>query len=125
MNLLSFFQGYRIPEGWTLAYGIRDTHLTSSLYTDSDSFNPERWASIPNLDKVGTENKTDRFNFCPFGGGARTCVGKEFAKLALRLFIIELVKTCDWTLLNESAPMKYIPVPRAADNLPLKIHLRT
>ena len=77
-----------------------------------------------NVDRVTTDNVKDMFQFVAFGGGQRMCIGKEFAKLVLRLFLLEMCNRCDWTLENKDADLYYIPVPRAVDNLPLTIKKR-
>ncbi len=38
------FNGYQIPEGWTLQYQIAQTHQDDSIYTDSDRFDPDRFS---------------------------------------------------------------------------------
>lgn len=116
---------YRIPKGWTVAIGFRDTHLTSPVYKDPEAFDPSRWDSLPNLDKQEGDCSIDRMNYTVFGAGARFCVGKEYAKLIIRIFLIELVRKCDWKLLNPYPKMLYIPVPRAVDRLPMTICKRS
>lgn len=64
-----------------------------------------------------TEN---RFHYLPFGAGARRCVGQEFARLVLRILLVELVKNSVWKLKNDKPIMKYLPVTHPADNLPLE-----
>lgn len=113
-------EGYKIPKGWTLAYGIRDTHETAAVFSNPTEFNPDRWDSLPNYDKC-TDSLEERFNFAPFGGGPRMCIGKEFAKLVLRLFLIELCSNFNWTLENPYPSLRYIPVPRPSDKLPTLI----
>lgn len=120
-QLIIFFQDYRIPKGWTVAIGFRDTHLTSPVYKDPEAFDPSRWDSLPNLDKQEGDCSVDRMNYTAFGAGARFCVGKEYAKLIIRIFLIELARKCDWKLLNPYPKMVYIPVPRAVDRLPMTI----
>ena len=68
-----------------------------------------------------TESLEERYNFSAFGGGPRMCVGREFAKLVLRLFLIELCSQCNWTLENPYPSMRCIPVPRPVDKLPTLI----
>ncbi|XP_046361189.2 cytochrome P450 26A1-like [Haliotis rufescens] len=101
--------GYQIPKGWTVAFSIRETQELTEIFSESDKFNPDRWNSVSD----------DRFHYIPFGGGSRTCAGKELAKLMLKIFAIELARNCTWRLLNESSKMKYIPVPHPVDGLPV------
>lgn len=112
---LVYFQGYLIPKDWTIIFSIRETQHLSPLYECPEEFNPERW-SDGKLD-----NKSERFHYVPFGFGARACIGKAFAQLVVKMFIIELVRTCDWRLKNESPVMRYIPIPVATDQLPATV----
>ncbi|NXS25519.1 CP26C protein, partial [Mystacornis crossleyi] len=71
--------GYQIPKGWSVMYSIRDTHETVAIYqTPPSSFDPDRFsASQPEA--------AGRFHYIPFGGGARSCIGKELAQAILKL----------------------------------------
>ncbi|KAL3863145.1 hypothetical protein ACJMK2_004914 [Sinanodonta woodiana] len=117
--------GYTIPAGWTVMYSIRETHRNPMVYEDAEEFRPDRWDdSSFHPGTLTSESPTDKFNFIPFGGGRRSCVGSEFAKLSLRIFLLELARSCDWTLLNKDAEMRFIPVPHAVDSLPVQIRRR-
>ncbi|XP_019473217.1 cytochrome P450 26A1 isoform X3 [Meleagris gallopavo] len=105
--------GYQIPKGWNVIYSICDTHDVADLFTDKDEFNPDRFMSPSPED-------SSRFSFIPFGGGLRSCVGKEFAKVLLKIFTVELARSCDWQLLNGPPTMKTGPIVYPVDNLPAK-----
>ncbi|XP_072280641.1 cytochrome P450 26A1 [Pyxicephalus adspersus] len=105
--------GYQIPKGWNIIYSIADTHNASEVFPNKEEFDPDRFlAPLP--------EDSSRFNFIPFGGGVRSCVGKEFAKILLKIFIVELCRNCDWELLNGPPVMKTSPIVYPADNLPTK-----
>ncbi len=98
--------GYRVPKGWTVLYGINQTHLDTAEYPDPKAFNPERPASA------------SKFNYIPFGGGIRECIGKEFAKLELKLLAIHLLRHYRWELLpDQDLSLVTIPSPRPKDGL--------
>lgn len=86
-----------------MAVGFRDTHLSSPVYTDPEAFDPSRWDSLPNLEKQEGDCSIDRMNYTPFGAGVRFCVGKEYAKLIIRIFLIELTRKCDWKIFTKRA----------------------
>lgn len=48
------------------------------------------------------------------------CVGKEFAKVLLKIFLVEVVRMCRWSLLNGPPTMKMGPTVYPVDNLPTK-----
>ncbi|OPJ84397.1 hypothetical protein AV530_015823 [Patagioenas fasciata monilis] len=106
-------KGYQIPKGWNVIYSICDTHDVADLFTNKDEFNPDRFMSPSPED-------SSRFSFIPFGGGLRSCVGKEFAKVLLKIFTVELARSCDWQLLNGPPTMKTGPIVYPVDNLPTK-----
>ncbi|XP_043912621.1 cytochrome P450 26A1 [Protopterus annectens] len=108
--------GYQIPKGWNVLYSICDTHDVAEIFTDKEEFNPDRFMSSYLED-------FSRFQYIPFGGGARTCVGKEFANLVLKIFTMEIAKGCDWQLLNGPPTMKTSPTVYPVDNLPTKFTL--
>nr|KAG5690047.1 hypothetical protein BaRGS_009854 [Batillaria attramentaria] len=113
--------GYQIPEGWTVAYSIRETQHTSSEFTDTERFQPERWMA-----SEGDELKERlRFHYIPFGSGARACVGRRLATMVQAIFVVELVRRSKWTVWNPWPTVKYVPVTRPADNLPVTFRHRT
>ncbi|XP_067858557.1 cytochrome P450 26A1 [Heptranchias perlo] len=106
--------GYQIPKGWNVIYSICDTHDVATNFSKKDEFNPDRFMEgCPEKDSC-------RFSYIPFGGGSRSCVGKEFAKILLKIFTVELVRACDWELLNGPPTMKTNPTVYPVDNLPTK-----
>ncbi|KAF7645643.1 hypothetical protein LDENG_00200720 [Lucifuga dentata] len=105
--------GYQIPKGWNVIYSICDTHDVADIFPNKEDFQPERFLSKPC-------NDSSRFQYIPFGGGSRMCVGKEFAKVLLKIFLVEVVTKCNWTLLNGLPTMKTGPTVYPVDNLPTK-----
>ncbi|XP_023686644.1 cytochrome P450 26A1 [Paramormyrops kingsleyae] len=105
--------GYQIPKGWNVIYSICDTHDVAEVFPNKEAFHPERFMTKSSED-------TSRFNYIPFGGGSRMCVGKEFAKVLLKIFLVELTAECNWTLLNGPPTMKTGPTVYPVDNLPTK-----
>jgi retinoid hydroxylase len=109
------FNGYQIPKGWTVLYQITQTHKVEELYPDHQKFDPERFAS---------ENAADKqklFGYVPFGGGLRECLGKEFARLEMKVFAAMLLRDYDWELLpDQDLSMVTIPTPHPRDLLKVK-----
>ncbi|XP_012672827.1 cytochrome P450 26A1-like [Clupea harengus] len=105
--------GYQIPKGWNVIYSICDTHDVADTFPNKEDFQPERFMAKASED-------SSRFNYIPFGGGSRMCVGKEFAKVLLKTFLIELTQHCNWTLSNGPPTMKTGPTVYPSDNLPTR-----
>ncbi|XP_062908837.1 cytochrome P450 26B1-like [Mobula hypostoma] len=104
--------GFQIPKGWNVLYSIQDTHYTAPIFQDPEIFNPDRFA------KNQMEGKNIRFHYLPFGGGVRRCLGKELAKLILKVFAIELTSVSHWELATKTFPkMLLVPIMHPADGL--------
>ncbi|XP_010868168.1 cytochrome P450 26B1 [Esox lucius] len=104
--------GYQIPKGWSVMYSIRDTHETAAVFQSPEIFNPDRFGTMRD------ESKTGRFNYVPFGGGIRSCVGKELAQMLLKTLATELIGTCKWNLATETFPkMQTVPIVHPVNGL--------
>jgi cytochrome P450 len=113
------FQGYRLPKGWNVQYPIRTTHQDETLYPHPEEFAPQRFAAETAADKQSP------FGYIPFGGGLRECLGKEFAKLEMKIFAAMLVRHCQWELLpNQDLTLITVPTPHPRDGLQIKFNLR-
>nr|XP_025035575.1 cytochrome P450 26C1 isoform X2 [Pelodiscus sinensis] len=112
--------GCQIPKGWSVMYSIRDTHETAAVYqSPPESFAPDRFDSARQEDGQGA----GRFHYIPFGGGVRSCIGKELARAILKLLAIELVRTARWELATPSFPeMQTVPIVHPVDGLQLFFH---
>ncbi|CAN1801810.1 Cytochrome P450 87A3 [Linum perenne] len=80
--------GYVIPKGWTVALMPTAVYMNSEPYADPLSFNPWRW-------KHDVGNGSNK-GFVPFGGGMRTCVGAEYSKVLMAVFLHVLVTKYRW-----------------------------
>jgi retinoid hydroxylase len=113
------FAGYRIPKGWNIQYQIAQTHQDQDLYPESDRFDPDRFAPDISVDKQAS------FGYIPFGGGLRECIGKEFARLEMRLFASKLLQDYQWELIPEqNLDLVTVPTPHPRDGLKVKFSRR-
>lgn len=104
--------GYTIPKGWSVLYEIGRTHQDSQIYPNPKEFDPERFAPTGGTDKVKP------FSYVPFGGGIRECLGKEFARLEMKIFAALLLRNYEWTLLpDQNLDFVMVPTPRPTDGL--------
>ncbi|PAN35694.1 hypothetical protein PAHAL_6G227500 [Panicum hallii] len=83
--------GYTIPAGWLVMISPMAVHLNPTLFEDPLKFNPWRWMTHDE-----TKRSTQQRNFMPFGGGIRLCLGAEFGKLFISLFLHVLVTKYRW-----------------------------
>ncbi|MEG4441187.1 cytochrome P450 [Microcoleus sp. AT9_B5] len=106
------FGGYEIPKGWTVLSGINQTHQDSQLYPEPDRFDPDRFNS---------DRSAKPFSYVPFGGGLRECLGKEFARLEMKLFAAKIVREFEWELLpDQDLDLIAVPTPHPSDGLRVK-----
>lgn len=109
------FNGYQIPKGSTIQYQIAQTHQDNDIYTESDKFDPDRFSP------QRQEDKQANFAYIPFGGGLRECLGKEFARLEMRIFASLLLQKCQWELLPEqNLELVTVPTPHPKDGLKVR-----
>jgi cytochrome P450 len=73
--------GYTLPAGTYLASCVPELHRRAELYPDPDAFVPERFL----------ERKPGPYEFSPFGGGVRRCLGMAFALYELKVVLITVL----------------------------------
>ncbi len=73
--------GVAIPERTTVFFAPLMLHRRPDLFTEPDRFDPDRW--------VGAEPSP--FAYVPFGGGARRCIGQEFALAEIGIVLTALI----------------------------------
>ncbi|MEL7084579.1 MAG: cytochrome P450 [Cyanobacteria bacterium J06597_1] len=86
--------GYRMPKGENAIISIHLLHQRSDIYPTPHQFDPERFL----------QRKYSPYEFMPFGGGVRRCVGNALAMYELKLSLATLLQTADFTLLDRQEP---------------------
>ncbi len=115
--------GYHLPTGWQILYQIGATHHNPNAYPNPNSFDPGRFA--PQASNADIDGLTNRYNYLPFGKGIRECLGKEFARLEMKLFAIHLLRHYHWNLLpDQNLSLVTIPTPHPRDGLKVQITCR-
>ncbi len=102
MAVVSFYAMHRDPELW-------DRPLTF----DPDRFLPER------------SQGRSRWQYLPFGGGPRSCIGDHFAMLEATLALATIVRTARIESLKGSFPLATPFTVVAAEPVEARIHGRT
>ncbi len=78
--------GRKIEAGQSLVVSIVNIHHDPLLYPEPDTFRPERFL----------ERKYNVFEFLPFGGGHRRCMGAGLAEYSLRIALAEMAMNWDF-----------------------------
>jgi cytochrome P450 family 110 len=84
-------QGYDLAPGTVVMCSMYLTHHRPDLYPEPDVFNPQRF-----LDR-----QFSPYEYFPFGGGSRRCVGLALAQIELKLVIAEILASCEIKLMDE------------------------
>jgi cytochrome P450 family 110 len=98
-------QGYDIAPGMVVMGCIYLTHQRPDLYPEPDVFKPERFL----------ERQFSPYEYVPFGGGSRRCIGLALAQMELKLFLVEILTNCELQL-TDKLPIK--PVRRGVTLAP-------
>ncbi|PYM07076.1 MAG: hypothetical protein DMD82_06675 [Candidatus Rokuibacteriota bacterium] len=80
------FGGCHVPAGWRVYYSILFTHLMPEIWTDPERFDPERFAP------PRSEDEKTPFSLIGFGGGPRSCIGRGFARLEMKVMAATLLQ---------------------------------
>jgi cytochrome P450 family 110 len=85
---LSANEGYELEPGKTIMGCIYLTHHREDIYPEPHLFKPERFL----------ERQFSPYEYLPFGGGVRRCVGVALAQLEIKLVLVEMLTNCQLTL---------------------------
>ncbi|XP_037936456.1 cytochrome P450 4g1-like [Teleopsis dalmanni] len=76
---------YTIPNGSTVVIGQYAVHRNSNTYKDPEKFNPDNF--LP--EEV---SKRHYYSYIPFSAGPRSCVGRKYAMLMLKVLISTIIR---------------------------------
>ncbi|HEX8550710.1 MAG TPA: cytochrome P450 [Abditibacteriaceae bacterium] len=85
--------GYHIPAGSLLTISPYLAQRDPKYWDQPEVFDPERWA--PDKEAPG------RFNYFPFGGGPRQCIGKGLAMMTLPFAVATIAQQFRWSEIPE------------------------
>jgi cytochrome P450 family 110 len=81
-------EGYELQPYTVIMGSIYLTHHREDLYPEAHLFKPERFL----------ERQFSPYEYLPFGGGARRCIGVALAQLELKLVLVEIITKCELKL---------------------------
>jgi cytochrome P450 len=84
--------GYELEPGTGVIGSIYLTHHREDLYPEPKQFKPERFL----------ERQFSPYEYLPFGGGARRCIGLAFAQLEMKLALAKILSTRELELVDNS-----------------------
>lgn len=98
-------------------------HLPQLLWsTGSSHMDPTFFPNPENFDASRFEGAGPTpFSYVPFGGGPRMCLGQEFARLEILVFMHNIVKRFKWELLIPNEKFQYDPMLEPSNGLPIRL----
>jgi cytochrome P450 family 110 len=85
--------GYALEPGTVIIPSIYLAHHRVQVYPEPQQFRPERFL----------ERQFSPYEYLPFGGGDRRCIGSAFAMFEMKLVLFQLLLSWDLTLVNSKA----------------------
>lgn len=105
------WQGYDIPAGTSLALNPGVTMLSPEHFSNPTAFDPDRYTP----DRA--EDRSHKFAWTPFGGGAHKCIGMHFSTLQVKLFIATLLRKHRVQLAGAAPSWQRMPIPKPKGGL--------
>ena len=90
--------GYRVEAGTLVLVGIYAMHRDPALWDHPLVFDPNRFSPANSKDR-------DRWQFLPFGGGPRSCIGDHFAMLEATLGLATIIRHTEIQSLDADFPL--------------------
>jgi cytochrome P450 len=109
--------GYRVEAGTQVLVGIFAMHRDPSLWDHPLVFDPDRFGPENSRDR-------DRWQFLPFGGGPRSCIGDHFAMLEATLGLATIIGNTEIQSLDDDFPLAVPLTMVAAAPIRARVHRR-
>jgi cytochrome P450 len=110
--------GYRLVAGTVALVSFWTMHRDPKLWDDPLTFDPDRF--LPER----TQGRS-RWQYRPFGGGPRSCVGDHFAMLEATLALATIVRSVEIHSMDDDFPLETPFTVVAAAPIRARVHTRT
>ncbi|HSV40119.1 MAG TPA: cytochrome P450 [Nocardioidaceae bacterium] len=109
--------GHLVPAGYTVIVSIYALHRDPGAWEQPLLFDPDRFAPE-------RRQQINRWQYLPFGGGPRSCIGDHFAMLEATLGLATVVRRVSITSLRPDFPVSMAATVTAAEPVPLRFTAR-
>lgn len=89
--------GYRVPANTNILLSVYEIHRHPDWWEEPEAFRPERF-------EAGAESKMHKFQYFPFGGGPRMCIGYHFAMMEMQIVLASLGQKFELSLVQALEP---------------------
>src|ERR1700736_6589237 len=110
--------GSRVPAGTTVIYGIGAVHRDPALWDNPLAFDPDRFSPHNCAGR-------DRWQYLPFGGGPRSCIGDHFAMLEAALALATIIRRIEIRSTDDDFPIAVPFTTVAAASIPARVYAHT
>jgi cytochrome P450 len=110
--------GYRLKAGTVAVVNFYAMHRDPQLWDDPLTFDPDRF--LPERSQG-----RNRWQYLPFGGGPRSCIGDHFAMLEATLALATVIRAARIESLNADFPLATPFTVVAAAPIDARVHTRT
>lgn len=108
--------GHYVPADTRVLVGIYPTQRMEPWWTNPDTFDPDRFA------EPRREDKTHRYAWAPFGGGAHKCIGMHFGAMEVKAIMHQMLLGFEWSVpAHYEPPLHYGTGPTPSDGLPIRL----
>lgn len=110
------WNGVKIPKGYGTTVNVTMVMRSPDHFTNPDAFDPDRFSP------ERAEERSHRFAWIPFGGGAHKCIGMHFATIQVKGLMRALLRG-HRMVRTTTGPVdwKRLPTARPKDGLPVKM----
>jgi cytochrome P450 len=113
------YGGRTIPAGRLVVYSAYETHRDPDVWPDPLHFDPDRW--IPGSP---THHEPGPYDFVPFGGGYRRCIGFALATQEIKATLVEVLRRVDLEPLDAQPTPTGIATMSPRGGLPCRVRPR-
>jgi len=106
--------GYRVQAGTLVLVGIYAVQRDPDFWPKPLEFDPDRFS--PEVAKAH-----DRWQFIPFAGGSRSCIGEHFARLETTLALATIIRSMEIRSVDDDFPVE-VPFTTVAKG-PIRAHV--
>jgi cytochrome P450 len=110
--------GYRLEAGTVAVVSFYAMHRNPELWDDPLAFDPDRF--LPERSQGRS-----RWQYLPFGGGPRSCIGDHFAMLEATLALATIVRATRIESLSDDFPLATPFTVVAAEPIGARVHARS